>query len=139
VVVQRFCNSNATVLACPAVLRENITRSLDDLPDCDAEPALAHDALITIANSIMDMAVAENRRLSEWEKSNVAGAISALAIGWLHLAWTDLDLAVADPKTVSPDPVSKEHAAALAEIDESQMRRALAYLAGLRPWTWNRA
>jgi hypothetical protein len=83
------------------------------------------------------------RKAADWTfgKANLAGAISALAIGWLHLAYTDLELALSDPLTVAANAVSKQHAAELDRIDEEQLRRALAHLAGVRPWErpWNRS
>jgi hypothetical protein len=113
---------------------DDIRRRLAEVPDIRTSPALVHDALIQIGNHILDLAAAEHRDLSLWETDCVAGAISALAARWLAVAFADLKLAMANPATISPSAVSPEHAASLDSIDVAQMRRALAFLAGERPW-----
>lgn len=113
--------------------RERIARRLRQVPDLDAEKRLAYDEMIVIAGLILDMAEGERRDLGVWEKANLRQAIGSLGIGWLHLAWTDLDLAIAPPERVSPNPVSPEHAQELSKIDVRLLRLALADLAAHPP------
>lgn len=112
-----------------ASTRDTLRRALEQVPDFDGEPALAHDAMVVLAGRVIDMAEEEGRALTIWEKANVAQAIGSLAVGWLAMAYTALELAVEAAEKVSPRPVSPSDERSLATISVEQMRHALAVIA----------
>ena len=115
--------------------RADLQEALDQVVDFDGDRAKTYRSLLDLAGRILDMVEVDVRELTVWEKANLRLALGSLLMGKLRLAWTDLDLALAEPEDLAPDTVpSKEAAEKLAEFRITDYRRALKYLIGIAPW-----